>query len=556
MNELSLEALSRGRRAWAFLALLSLALFLPGIADLPPVDRDEARYLQASRQMLETGDWVRIRFQDEARNKKPAGVYWLQAAAMAASGAGTAAWPARLVSVAGATLAVLLCCFFGERIFDRQTGFLGAALLAATADLVFEAHVATTDAVLLPAAVAAQGTLALAYLAARRREALSVPAALVFWLAQGLALMIKGPVVPLLSLMTAAVLSLADRRARWLLALRPLSGLALALAIAAPWLYLIQRDTGGAFLQESVGHDLIGKVLGSQEAHGAVPGYYLALLPVTFWPATLLLGPALTWAWRSRKLPGSRLLIAWVVPFWIVLELVPTKLPHYVLPLYPALALAAARAVMVGREAGRGRSTLWLERGFTSLWVLASLGFAGALVIVPMLLGGAPMLAGAVGAAGIGVLIWHGARAPEHRPESASLGVAAALFLTVAGFGFELPALDALWLSRSAADLVAAERRAGETVSSTGYAEPSLVYLMGTGTQLLPAAPAATALAAHRVALSLVAEADVAAFHAALGPDNDRLRALGRVQGFDYSNGKWLTLHLFRLADATEGPLP
>ena len=61
------------------LLLLSLALFLPGIASLPVVDRDEARYVQATRQMLETGDLVQIRFQDEARNKKPVGIYWLQA---------------------------------------------------------------------------------------------------------------------------------------------------------------------------------------------------------------------------------------------------------------------------------------------------------------------------------------------------------------------------------------------------------------------------------------------------------------------------------------------
>src|SRR5437762_12038528 len=78
---LSLEAggmtLSRaidGWRAYGLLALLSLALHLPGIATLPPTDRDEARFVQASRQMLESQDFLRIRFQDEPRNKKPAGI--------------------------------------------------------------------------------------------------------------------------------------------------------------------------------------------------------------------------------------------------------------------------------------------------------------------------------------------------------------------------------------------------------------------------------------------------------------------------------------------------
>src|SRR5207248_10805322 len=98
-----------GWRPYALLAALCFALYLPGIATLPPLDRDEARFAQATRQMLETGDFLRIRFQDEARNKKPAGIYWLQAAAVGAlsSPAATAIWPYRLPSLLGAIAAVL-----------------------------------------------------------------------------------------------------------------------------------------------------------------------------------------------------------------------------------------------------------------------------------------------------------------------------------------------------------------------------------------------------------------------------------------------------------------
>ena len=92
---------------------------MPGLAAIPPLDRDEARFAQATRQMLETGDFLRIRFQDEARNKKPAGIYWLQAAAVAAfSTAGsTAIWPYRLPSLIGATAAVLRAFALGRRCF-------------------------------------------------------------------------------------------------------------------------------------------------------------------------------------------------------------------------------------------------------------------------------------------------------------------------------------------------------------------------------------------------------------------------------------------------------
>jgi len=69
-------------RAVAVLAAISLASFLPGFFQIPPVDRDEARFAQATKQMIETGDYVDIRFQDEARYKKPVGIYWLQAAAV------------------------------------------------------------------------------------------------------------------------------------------------------------------------------------------------------------------------------------------------------------------------------------------------------------------------------------------------------------------------------------------------------------------------------------------------------------------------------------------
>src|SRR2546423_2946064 len=99
-----------GIRPYPLLCLLCLVLYAPGLAAIPPLDRDEARFAQATRQMVETGDFVRIRFQDEARNKKPVGIYWLQAAAVAAfsSPTSTAMLPYRLPSALGDTAAVLL----------------------------------------------------------------------------------------------------------------------------------------------------------------------------------------------------------------------------------------------------------------------------------------------------------------------------------------------------------------------------------------------------------------------------------------------------------------
>src|SRR6202049_935319 len=106
-----------GWRPYALLTALCLLLYLPGIAAIPPLDRDEARFAQATRQMLESGDFVRIRFQDEARNKKPAGIYWLQSASVGlfSTPESTAIWPYRLPSLLSGALAVLLTFAFGAR---------------------------------------------------------------------------------------------------------------------------------------------------------------------------------------------------------------------------------------------------------------------------------------------------------------------------------------------------------------------------------------------------------------------------------------------------------
>ena len=558
-----LDHLAEGRRPWLLLLLLSLALYLPGLASLPPVDRDEARYIQATRQMLETGDFLRIRYQDEARNKKPAGVYWLQAASVGAlSKAGaTEVWPYRLVSLLGATGAVLLAFLFGQQVFDRRTALLGAGLLAGCLDLVFEAHVATTDAVLLATAVAAQGTLASAYLTPRRGDRFGPGLAALFWIAQALAILIKGPVVPAISLLTVLALVVADRRGAWLKALRPLWGVPLMLALVLPWLISIEIATQGQFLNEAVGHDLLGKVAGGQEAHGAPPGYYLALLPATFWPGTLFLGFGAVWAWRNRRLPAARFLLAWAIPFWIVLEAVPTKLPHYVVPLYPALALLAAKGLIAAAEEGMAlpyhrigwlRAVLralvvWLP---ATLWVLVGGALAAGLVALPLVLGHRASVGAGIAAAAVLAAAWHFLWRERARASLANAGVAlvTGLLVMAPAFALVLPHVSAIWLSRSAAVLVATERLPDEAIAASGYTEPSLVFLLGTGTKLLAPTEAATALLDGTVKLALVADRQEPDFAAALKTAGRMGRPFGAVRGFDYSNGRWITLRLYRLA--------
>src|SRR6516162_8418429 len=149
----------------ATLALVALccALYLPGIASLPVTDRDEARFAQSSKQMLETGNFVDIRLQAEPRYKKPIGIYWLQSAAVAAAEQAGAAqndiWAYRIPSFLGALAAVLLTFWAGRAVIGRDNALIAAGLFAACLTLSMEARIAKSDAALIASIALAQGAL-------------------------------------------------------------------------------------------------------------------------------------------------------------------------------------------------------------------------------------------------------------------------------------------------------------------------------------------------------------------------------------------------------------
>jgi 4-amino-4-deoxy-L-arabinose transferase-like glycosyltransferase len=565
--DLPAEAAAWGkeRRLWrraapfAALALFCLVLYVPGLASIPPLDRDEARFAQASRQMLETGDFIRIRFQNRARDKKPAGIYWLQAASVAlfSTAASPAIWPYRLPSLLGAATAVLLTLGLGRALFppaprglaradsegERRAGLFAGVLMASALGLVAEAHIAKTDAALCAAAVAGQGALARAYVRTRGGRRVGWPLAAGFWLAEAAGILLKGPIVPLIALATAASLAIADRDMRWLARLRPLAGLCLVAALVLPWFVAIEHATAGRFLARAVGRDLLPKLLGGQQAHGAPPGTYLMLALVTFWPGSLLIVPALVRGWRRRRAPAERFLLAWLVPAWLAFELVPTKLPHYVLPLYPALALLAGRALAEGGAiAGRARIA---DRLVRALWALVTLALAAALVVLPIAFGRGPAPAGIIGAVALlglmpGLLV----RRRSAVTAVLTAGLAAAFVLPAAAF---LPGLDRIWLSRAAAALVARHPPPpGAPLVAVGYSEPSLVFLLGTRARLASVPQAARVLAKGGAAL--VSAGESAPLARALAARGLGMRAEGRVAGLDYSDGRDLVLTLYAVA--------
>ncbi len=545
-----MDRLTEGLLPYAILTLLCLALFVPGQAAVPVLDRDESRFVQASQQMLESGDLVDIRFQDEPRHRKPVGIYWLQAASVALLGPGDggALWPYRLPSLLGALVAVLLTFALGRALVGRQAALIGAGLLAVSVVVVTEAHIAKTDAVLLACAVAAQGALGRMFLAGRTapaRPGLALP--LLFWGANGIAVLIKGPIVPMISALTVLALVIAFPERGWLARLRAARGLPLALALVAPWAIAIGLATDGAFYREAIGGDLLAKVASGQESHGAPPGYFAAVATLTFWPASLLLWPALVWAVGRRHEPGVGVCLAWLVPAWLVFELVPTKLPHYTMPLYPALALLVGAALVAGAPVLRSA----LARGWAIVWAAAGLALAGALMAAPIVYGGGigpfAVLAalGAGGAAVAGaVLVWR--RRPAHALAAAVAGAAITLPAT---FGGIMPALDRLWVAdRVAAALAVAYPEGVPPVVSAGFTEPSLVFRVGTGTVLTGGEGAADVLVARPEAVALVEGRQREAFAAAVDAAGIAVERFGTVRGFNYSKGREVEIALVRRA--------
>ena len=541
------------------LVLLCLALWLPGFFTLPATDRDESRFAQATRQMLDSGDYVRIRVGAEERNKKPAGIHWLQAGAVhavEALGAGdrTQIWPYRLPSLLGALLAVLATFEFGRALVGRRAALLGAAMLGSCMVLVAEAHIAKTDAALLASITAAMGLLGLAYL---RPRAFTARQAAGFWLALGISVLLKGPIGPLVALLTGVTLAIVDRRAAvrgplhtpWLRALRPAWGIPLMLAAAAPWFIAIGIATEGRFFAEAVGEDMLAKVGSGEERHWGPPGFYLATFGITAFPAAFLVLLALPGAWAARLHPPTRFLLAWIVPAWLLFEAVQTKLPHYTLPAYPALMLLGAAWAL---HPLRGVPPRWLRAlawvalaGVAAGLPLAAL--AAAIWLSPAALPGALLAVPAAAALG-----WVTLRAWRQRAWGRA-GFAAVLLavpLYAAVLEGVAPRLAPLWIApRLAAALAqAAPGLDGAAFGITGHAEPSVQFAIGEGTALLrrgedAARFLAAAPARHVVAVGDRAIADFRREAAAIGLAP---REVGSVSGFNYTRGRWVTLTLFR----------
>jgi 4-amino-4-deoxy-L-arabinose transferase-like glycosyltransferase len=371
---------------------------------------------------------------------------------------------------------------------------------------------------------------------------------LVFWLAMALGILIKGPMVPMFAGLAALVLSWRERSGHWLRVLRPAAGLALTAALVLPWFVAIALKSGGDFFAASVGQDMLAKVGSGQERHWGPPGYYLLAFFATFWPGAVLAAIAVPFAWMNRRDELVAFTIAWVLPSWLVFEAVPTKLPHYVMPLYPAIAILTVLAIQrgfvgPGRPGARWSAALipFIPVALTVLLVGATWSLDGT---VPFL--GLPVL---IVCCGVAVLAWRQFADGQVVRATASAIMASAL-LAVGVFGLGQTTLRSLKLSPRLAE--AAERLACEDpqVATLGYREPSLVFLVGTDLRMLQTGEeAARYLAEGGCRMVFVEGRFQEAFEAEAARLGSRPALSTRVSGFNINNGRRLDISAYTAGD-------
>lgn len=544
-------------------------------------------------------------------NKPPMIYWMQAAAAAAFTGSDPlrdAIWMYRVPSLLAAIVTVLATWRIGCGMFDARAAALGAALLAVCPLFAWEAHQARADHVMVAATTVAMGALwrvwrdrATDFVSPGTRSAPrdakgrlnGVPparshrhcpragnvggtmSALALWVAVGIGILTKGPITPLIVSSAALALCITTRRWTWLRRTRPVLGVLILAAMIAPWVWAVGERIGWEPYLGIVRDEVLGRSIEAREGHWGPPGYHTVLLAVLFWPGSLTTALAIGRAFRKaipapshmgdrgsaarlrleferwgRRAPGRRgelFCLAWILPAWIAFELVLTKLPHYTMPMYPAVALLSARAALSARlpshrpalQFGKWFWRLWGWFLLSAAWLVCGLGLYG-LVVTPRSLGfiGFAILVVLV-AATVGATRRF-ARAGKDNSWSKGLlaGLAVSIPVSIGAHQFVAPAIAMMShvMVRSVNRVDPEGRR---PIAAVDYHEPSLVFLTRGRVELISAEALPAWYESHPNGLWL----------ASLGIKTLRYRGMDTWHDFfwwfNFANGRLQDLYLF-----------
>lgn len=533
-------------KPYFLLGIFALVLFLPGIFSIPALDRDEAHFAQASRQMVQTGNYFQIRFQNITRFQKPPGINWLQAASVNIFSHENlpVIWPYRLPSLLSALLAVFLTFFFARRFVESRVALLASAFLASTLLLIVEEHMAVTDTSLLSAVLLMQGALWVIFDAGINNKRPHWAWALLFWTAMAYGFVLKG-VTPLVGILSTVTLCIMERQLKWLRGLHIFWGFLLFILLGLAWLIPVNTAESSNYLMQMFNKDLLPKLQGGHESHGKPPLFHVIILPLTFWPVSLFLWQAVVYAFNKRQQQVIRFLLAWIVPTWLFFEIMPTKLPQYVLPTFPAIALLCALAILDKDVAKPSRFLRVLQ----ILWGILSLGLAIAVLLIPYLVlqevtVGGILVFSVISLMSLACLYF----AYFGRYQQASITVLLTALLSFPLiFGVLLPKLNPLWISRHVAEVIPKEAISEQRpLLAVGYSEPSLVFYLNTKQVLfIDNQKALNLRQQYPQSLLLINKNAYPQMVHDLGP----FVTIATIKGYNYSSGRWIELILCKKGD-------
>jgi 4-amino-4-deoxy-L-arabinose transferase-like glycosyltransferase len=462
---------------WAGLCLPNLGC--PSLWDI-----DEGNNAECAREMDESGNFIVPTFNYKLRVDKPVLLYWLQVAAYRVCGVNEFA--ARLPSALAALLTVLITYELGRRLFGRSAGLLAGLGLASNVAFSAAAHFANPDALLNLCTVL---TLWCFWNHCNRGGA---------WLlasgaAAGLGMLAKGPVALLLPMATTILFLLCRRQMRKLWDLRVLGASVAFLLVAAPWYIWVGMETKGEWLSGFFWKHNVQRSLGAMENHGGPFYYYGLVLIAGLTPWSVFLGPTFWYALAAIRQSGQRIadsgklfLLCWVAVWLVFFTVVRTKLPNYILPVYPAVALLTA-SFLDDWRCGRLALPAWVMP--TSLICLVLLGtgvslgllIAGDATLVPKL--HIDRLPGLEAGAGLGGVFLAGAAAAAWCLRRCRRG---GLIGCVTAVGVIFSGAVAFWVAgvvdgfKAPRPLVAAlpddQLRREVRVAAFDYFQPSLVF--------------------------------------------------------------------------------
>ena len=544
----------------SLIILIILALF-SGQYSIPPIDRDEARFAQASSQMIQSGDYVNIKFQDEIRAKKPIGIYWLQAFSANIFGQENIG-SYRIPSLLSSIITLVFVGLITRLIFPFYQTLIATLLFASSIVFMGEAHLAKTDATLLCLICVQQYFLLKIILAREKTFKVKYLFPTLVWLAFSFGILVKGPLSIAILFPTVIVFCIIHNSISLIKSLRPILGFLICALVILPWFFAIDEATNGMFLEKAFREDFFSKLQSGQEGHGALPGTHLLILSISIWPISTFLPCLILFCLQNKTNIVIKFLLCWIVPFWVIIEIIPTKLFHYPLPVLPAIAILTIGGIFQFKSNIKKIKSVLLQRITYVSCFLFSFGgiiLGGGIFYISskfniekdFILTFFTMLL-----VFIGIIIFIFSLSLIFNFKILNLEssknfynilfaiIALGSFFNIINYSLVLPKLDYLYPSKTITKKL--EKLKTDAVASSGYHEPSLVFLLNGNVLLSNPHEVAIFMAEGKNNVALVEKSDLNQFLQTKDELNLKIIEIGIVKGYNIAKGRHVEIYIFQ----------